>query len=115
MVGFWRGDLFGGVGETLGPLGEYAYRVNGVNHDKSFSSILSSTRDPLSTEIFYHRRLRKLPLPKAIGKEKLIFGEMERKNVRGRSGLGFERKRGRKPRKEVQYSKDKYFICTMKF
>src|ERR1700724_791934 len=66
-------------------LGGLAYHHNGVCYDKSFSSILSSTRDSNIAKIFHHQVLGKLPLPKNIRQAKLRFGRMKE----GEGGLGF--------------------------
>jgi len=66
-------------------LGAFAYMRNGVSHDKSFSAILASTRDPGLMGLFHARVLGKLPLPKSVRTAKLKFGKMEE------GGLGFKR------------------------
>jgi hypothetical protein len=66
-------------------LGGLAYYHNGVSCDRSFSSILSSTRDSNIAKIFHHQVLGKLPLPKHIRRAMLRFGKMKE----GEGGLGF--------------------------
>lgn len=66
-------------------LGGLAYHHNRVSHDTSFSSILSSTRDPGLADLFVHQVLGKLPLPGEIKRAMLRFGKMKE------GGLGFHR------------------------
>jgi hypothetical protein len=68
-------------------LGAIAYRSNGVSHNKTFSAILTSTRDMGLTDLFHEQRLGRLPLPDEIKNTKLKFGK-----TRG-GGLGFSRAR----------------------
>lgn len=58
---------------------------NGVSHNKSFSAILTSTRDMGLTDLFHEQRLGRLPLPDEIRHTQLRFGRMRR------GGLGFSR------------------------
>jgi hypothetical protein len=68
-------------------LGAIAYNSNGVSHNKSFSAILTSTRDMTLTDLFHEQRLGRLPLPDEIKETGLTFGK-----TRG-GGLGFSRTR----------------------
>jgi hypothetical protein len=66
-------------------LGALAYKANGVSHNKSFSAILTSTRDIGLMDLFHKQVLGRLPLPQSVRRAKLRFGDM------GDGGLGFKR------------------------
>jgi hypothetical protein len=55
-------------------LGAYAYWQNGHSHNKSFSAILASTRDPGLTKLFHAETMGRLPLHKNVQEAKLTFG-----------------------------------------
>ena len=57
-------------------LGVAAFWVNRAAHDRSFSALLSSTRDAALAKIFNPERLGKLPLPDDVAKTPLRFEEM---------------------------------------
>lgn len=57
-------------------LGVAAFWVNNAAHDRSFSALLSSTRDAALAKIFNPERLGKLPLPDDVAKTPLRFEEM---------------------------------------
>jgi hypothetical protein len=59
-------NIFGGI----------AFWTNRVAHDRSFSAILSSTRDAALAEIFDPKTLGKLPLPPDVAKMPLRFVEL---------------------------------------
>jgi hypothetical protein len=65
-------------------LGVAAFWVNNASHDRSFSALLSSTRDAALAKIFNLERLGKLPLPDHVSKRLLRFEEM------GEGGLGLK-------------------------
>jgi hypothetical protein len=64
-------------------LGGLAFYINRVSHDRSFSSILSSTRHPSLASIFRSHVIGKLPLPENVEKTLLIY-----KSVGKEGGLG---------------------------
>ena len=66
-------------------LGALAYMTNGVSHNKSFSAILTSTRDAGLTELFHAQILGRLPLPQSVRRARLRFGNLPD------GGLGFKR------------------------
>jgi hypothetical protein len=66
-------------------LGALAYMTNGVSHNKSFSAILTSTRDAGLTELFHAQILGRLPLPQSVRRARLRFGGLQD------GGLGFKR------------------------
>lgn len=57
-------------------LGGVAFWINGVAHDRSFSALLSSTRDPKLARIFNPETLGKLPLQGIVAKTPLKFEVM---------------------------------------
>lgn len=58
-------------------LGAVALVQNGVAHDTSFSSFVSSTRNPRLDRLFRGACLGKNPLRKELGKTKFMFGEQQ--------------------------------------
>jgi len=56
--------------------GGKAFWTNRVAHDRSFSAILSSTRDAALAKIFDPTRLGKLPLPPDVAKKSLRFEKL---------------------------------------
>ncbi|KAG0646652.1 hypothetical protein D0Z07_7475 [Hyphodiscus hymeniophilus] len=82
LVSYGVAIFFALIGNVLGAC---AYRSNGVSHNKSFSAILTSTRDMGLTDLFHEQRLGRMPLPEEIQKTKLRFGRMKG------GGLGFSR------------------------
>jgi len=65
-------------------LGGIAFWINGVSHDRCFSTFLSSTRDAGIATIFNSQRLGKLPLPEDVAVRLLRFEEV------GEGGLGLK-------------------------
>jgi hypothetical protein len=72
-------------------LGAYAFWKNGVSHSKSFSAILTATRDKSLTSLFDNEIIGRLPLSQKVRHAKLRFGELrERTSMRTRrSAYGF--------------------------
>ncbi len=68
-------------------LGAYAYKVNKVAHDISFSSLVSSTTDPSINNLFNDddpNTRGKLPLPKKVSGVEIKFKPLDE------GGLGFQ-------------------------
>lgn len=57
-------------------LGAYAYYHNGVSHNKTFSAILTATRDKSLTKLFDHEIIGRLPLSRKVRGAMLRFGEL---------------------------------------
>lgn len=72
-------------------LGIWAYFSNGVSHDNSFWSIVTTTRDIHLSKLNEHERLGALPRQRNVGKTKIVFevGDMaEGGRGGGRWGFG---------------------------
>jgi hypothetical protein len=80
LLSYGLAIFFALLSNTLGAL---AYRTNGVSHNKSFSAILTSTRDAGLMELFHAQTLGRLPLPQSVRRARLRFGGLRD------GGLGF--------------------------
>lgn len=72
-------------------LGIWAYLSNGVSHDNSFWSIVTTTRDIHLSKLNAHERLGALPKERKVGRTKIVFdvGDMaEGGRGGGRWGFG---------------------------